>query len=44
MNDFRNMFGVNYEDAISNPKSMFVGTSYRITILSERLIRVSTGR
>ena len=40
MNDFRNMFGVRYEDAISNPKSVFVGSSYRITILTERLIRL----
>jgi len=32
-------FKVNYQNAISNPKSIFQGSKYRITILSERLIR-----
>lgn len=32
-------FKVNYQDAISNPKAIFKGSKYRITILTERLIR-----
>lgn len=32
-------FKVNYKDAISDPKAIFKGEKYRITILSERLIR-----
>lgn len=32
-------FKVNYQDALSNEKAIFRGEKYRITILSERLIR-----
>ena len=32
-------FKVNYKDVMSNPKAIFQGAKYRITILSERLIR-----
>lgn len=32
-------FKVNYQNAISNDKAIFRGSKYRITILSERLIR-----
>ena len=32
-------FKINYADAISNEKAIFRGSKYRITILSERLIR-----
>ncbi len=40
MDEFTNRFGLNYKDAISKNDAIFKGEKYRITILSEILIRL----
>lgn len=40
MDEFAQRFGMNYSDAISKNDAIFKGTKYRITILSEILIRL----
>lgn len=40
MDDFTRLFGVNYENAISKKEAIFKGVKYRITVLSEILVRL----
>lgn len=40
MEEFAQIFGVNYADAISKNESIFKGNKYRITVLSEILVRL----
>ncbi len=39
MDDYKNIFGVNMQNAVGNPAYMFKGTKYRITIITDRLVR-----
>ena len=40
MDEFTKLFSVNYADAISKNDAIFKGTKYRITVLSEILVRL----
>ena len=40
MYEFGNQFKFNFENALSNPECVFKGAKYRITVLTERLIRL----
>lgn len=40
MDEFEQKFGLNYNDATSKNEAIFKGTKYRITVLSEMLIRL----
>lgn len=40
MYEFGNQFKFSFENALSNPECVFKGTKYRITVLTERLIRL----
>ena len=33
-------FEVNYKDAVAESKAIYKGTNYRITIISERVVRL----
>ena len=39
MDELKDIFGVNYSQAIPNPECILQGEKYRITILTERLVR-----
>lgn len=39
MDELKDIFGVNYAQAIPNPECILQGEKYRITILTERLVR-----
>ncbi len=40
MNDLANNFKLNYQNAVSNSECVFQGSNYRITVLTERLLRL----
>lgn len=40
MDEFTNTFGINYQNAISKKETIFKGVKYRITVLSEILVRI----
>ena len=39
MDDYNSIFGVNYQSAAGNPAYIFKGEKYRITVLTDRLVR-----
>ena len=40
MDEFENRFGMNYDVAISKTAAIYKGIKYRITVLSEILVRL----
>ena len=40
MYEFGNQFKFSFENALSNPECVFKGAKYRITVLTERLVRL----